>query len=173
MPYEGAVWRFCSVEYDPHDGTGAWEHGGRFNLPGAYAVYLCSSLACVYAEHHRHLDNARREARNQGIAVPIPALDVHEGQVLLFRVLDMTSLETSESLGISRQDLIASDNRRCQRLGEEACGAGFEAILSRSAAQDIESFEERDRTLVVFPERLVGRFAFEKVVERWPAMVVH
>ena len=88
-------------------------------------------------------------------------------------MLDLTSLKTSESLGISRQDLIASDKRRCQRLGEEAYGDGFEAILSRSAAQDIENFEERDRTLVVFPKRLVGRFAFEKVVKGWPTMVVY
>lgn len=166
------MWRFCSTEYDPHDGSGAWEHGGRFNPPGIYAVCLCTSLDCVYAEHHRFLARASHDAKTRGTPIPITALNVYEGRVGLTRVLELTSTETADRVGISRQDLVAQDTARCRTKAEEAYHARYEAIPSKSAAQEGRCFAERDDTLVVFPERLVGGFAFERIVNRWPATVV-
>ena len=72
------------------------------------------------------------------------------GNVNLFSVLDLTSAETADVIGISRDALLSDDQSLCKEIGKEAHEVGYEAILSRSAAQQ-GLFEERDKTDSHFP----------------------
>ena len=53
------VYRVCKLYppgYNPIDGVGAFEYGGRWNSKGVYAVYTASSLALARAELARHIN---------------------------------------------------------------------------------------------------------------------
>ena len=163
--------RYCRSNRDPHDPTGAWIEGGRFNYPGTYAIYLCSTTDCVDAEYRRYLAKMSLDAKGRGVRHKVPAMSVYMGKVNLFRVLDLTSPETADTIGISRDTLVSNDQSLCKRKGMEAHEVGYEAILSRSAAQQ-GLFEERDKTIVVFPENQIGTLTFDRVVDTIPPTTV-
>lgn len=166
------VFRYCRGNRDPYDPTGAWLQGGRFNYPETYAIYLCSTTACINAEYRRHLIKISLDAKRQQMQHKIPAMSVYMGNVDLVSVLDLTSAGTADVIGISREALLSDDQSLCKEKGREAHDVGYEAIVSRSAAQQGLPFEERDKTIVVFPENQIGTLAFDEVTHTIPPATV-
>ena len=164
VPYRGAVFRYCKSYRDPCDPTGSWFEGGRFNHPGTYAIYLCSTTTCVDAEYRRYLAKMAFDAKRQCVRHKVPAMSIYMGEANLACVLDLTSAETRDVIGISREALLSDNRSLCQEKGMEAHEIGYEAIVSRSAAQQGLPFEERDKTIVVFPENQIGALTLDEVV---------
>ena len=166
------MFRYCRGNRDPYDPTGAWLEGGRFNYPETYAIYLCSTTACVHAEYDRYLTKLSLDAKRQRMRHKIPAMSVYMGNVNLVRVLDLTSAETADVIGISREALLSDDQSLCKEKGMEAHEVGYEAIVSRSAAQQGLPFEDRDKIIVVFLENQVGTLTFDEVLHTIPPTTV-
>lgn len=100
--------------------------GSRFNAAGEFGVLYVS------LDPDTPFRELRRQAERDGSSVldllprTLFALDVK-----LERVLDLTREEVRARVGISREDLYASDWRACQVVGRDAREAGYEAIRYR------------------------------------------
>ena len=143
--YEHEAWRYCSPEYDPLKGTGAYRKGGRFNPPGIFTLYLCSTKACAEPEYRKELAKREREAKEAGYPKLMPVQILYNYRARLHSVLDLTSHQTLEAIGVSRRDLTTSNWRICQDIGQEAYGERFQAVLSWSATG-------RDKIIAVFTD---------------------
>ena len=125
---EVVAFRHVSVGTNPRSGTGARIHGGRWNPPDSFAtLYLALDLETVVAEFER-------AARRQGLTPDqfLPR-ELHEFDVRLTAVLDLTSAEAREALGLGEAELRADDPVRCREVGEATHYIGLEAVMAPSA----------------------------------------
>lgn len=77
-------YRTCKIKYDPLDGTGALERGGRWNSPGHAAIYASASYANTLLEIMVHLGHARLPGPHHAVRLEIPdplVSHVHAGEV--------------------------------------------------------------------------------------------
>lgn len=155
----GLGYRHQSPGYDPLDGQGARINGGRFNPPDSFPVlYLCTSRRCAVAEFERL---GKRQVIG---AIGLLPRELYEYQAELSRVLDLRSPAALATIGIQPSQLISSDWAACQRLGEDAHTAGFQAIRSPSATGE-------DEILAVFPELVGASGRLEpKLLEVWTSL---
>jgi RES domain-containing protein len=56
-PLDGRFWRILSPRWahDPLSGAGAARHGGRWNRPGAPALYLSAEVETAFAEYQQEI----------------------------------------------------------------------------------------------------------------------
>ncbi|MEX2624726.1 MAG: RES family NAD+ phosphorylase [Acidimicrobiia bacterium] len=157
--YRGEAFRHMAARWDnPLSGEGAKIHGGRFNPPDSFPVlYLCTTRPCAVAEF-RHLGN-RMTIALEGL---LPRA-LHRYQISLHRVLDLTSVETLERLGITAAEVIGSDLRIPRQIGESSHATGSQAIRSPSATGV-------DDVLAVFPELLGSGQLRTELLERWESI---
>jgi RES domain-containing protein len=149
------AYRNQAPQYDPRSGEGARIHGGRFNPAGSFPVlYLCETRPCAVAELHRL--GARHLVGVEGL---LPRV-LFRYSLDLDQVLDLTSGDVIDHIGVSEQDLTGEDWTLCQRLGTEAYAAGVQGLRTWSATGV-------DRVLAVFPELLGGGMIDVELVERW------
>lgn len=126
--FDATCYRHQAPKYDPLDGHGARLHGGRFTPPGSFpTLYLCTSLRCVTAELQR-----LGQRQVIGVEALLPRA-VYEYSVSLSRVLDLTSGEVLEQVGLREADVTAPDWRLTQELGKAAHSLDFQAIRAPSA----------------------------------------
>jgi RES domain-containing protein len=126
---EAVAFRHVSVGTNPRSGTGARIHGGRWNPPESFAtLYLALDQATVVAEFER-------AARRQGLAPEqfLPR-ELHEFEIQLAAVLDLTSTEARDAVALTEAELRADDPSRCREIGEAAHYLGLEAVMAPSAA---------------------------------------
>lgn len=115
----------------PLSGAGAAVHGGRFNRPGAPALYLALSL-----------EGAIREA-SQGFAYRIPPLTIAEYEVDCADVLDLRDESVCRDAGVAEADLAspwamdiaAGRVPRSWRVAEQLRSRGAAGIVVRSFAR--------------------------------------
>lgn len=90
---KGRFWRVLSPRWAhrPLDGSGAARNGGRWNRPGAAALYMSGAFQTAVAEYQQEL------SVRPGTFV---AYDVSAD-----RVADLTSAESRETLGVALEDL--------------------------------------------------------------------
>lgn len=68
-----AAWRACKVSYDPFDGSGAEQAGGRWNSPGRPVVYASDSYAGALLEILAHSTRPRTlPGPHHAIRIEIP-----------------------------------------------------------------------------------------------------
>lgn len=127
--------------------------GGRYNFAGAFGVLY---LAC---DPHTCLEEVARATRVGGFRAAENFPRTFIGiRVRLTTVLNLTDPRMRSRLGISRELLVKTDWERIQARGHEAPtqalgrfarAAGFEAILSPSAAW-------AGNNLNIFPENVLS-----------------
>jgi len=126
---ETVAFRHVSVGTNPRSGTGARIHGGRWNPPDSFAtLYLALDRQTVAAEFER-------AARRQGLTPDqfLPR-ELHEFDVRLTAILDLTSAEARDALGLGEAELLADNPARCREVGEAAHYVGLEGVMAPSAA---------------------------------------
>lgn len=126
---ETTVYRHTAPAYPPLSGDGARRQGGRWNPADSYpVVYTALDVATVDLELVRA---ARRAGMTGAMMRPRRLTTI---RVRLSRVLDLTSEQVREALGVSEADLTGDDPVIPQAIGEAAHHLGYEAILAPSAA---------------------------------------
>src|SRR3990172_6730757 len=142
---------------DPLSGEGARIRGGRFNPPDSFPVlYLCTTRPCTVAE-------LRQLGDRLGIAVDgllPPGLFRYETS--LERVLDLTSAETLDHVGVTTAQIVGADLTIPRQIGESAHATGSQAIRAPSATG-----VDHETALAVFPELLGSGRLMPELIERW------
>jgi RES domain-containing protein len=156
VAYAGELFRHMAARWDePLSGEGARIRGGRFNPPDSFPVlYLCTTRPCTVAEL-RHL--GRRQLI--GVEGLLPRV-LYRYETSLDRVLDLTSHETLEHLGITEDQVTGSDLILPRQIGESAHATGSQAIKAPSATGV-------DQVIAVFPELLGSGRLLPELLERW------
>lgn len=81
-------------------------------------------------------------------------------EVILDRVLDLTSEATLELLGVTAAQVVGADLSLPRQIGEAAYASGDEAIRAPSATGT-------DDVLAVFPELIEADSLLPELLERW------
>lgn len=159
IAYRDEAFRHMAARWDdPLSGEGARIHGGRFNPPDSFPVlYLCTTRSCSAAELRY-----RGERLVIGVEGLLPRA-LHRYEVSLDRVLDLTSRETLEHLGVTNAQIVGMDLGIPSQIGEAAHAIGSQAIRAPSATGV-------DEVLAVFPELLGSGQLRAELVERWESM---
>jgi RES domain-containing protein len=156
VPFTGTMCRAVSTQYanstDLLTGTGAKEHGGRWNPPGLFpAIYGTLDPYAALAETlgtygHYQIPFEQR--------LPLVLVAI---EVRLQRLLDLTDGGVRRQLGVSAARMLDADwqvaqsaNREglTQAIGRLAWEAKVEALLVSSARF------KGEKNLVIFPDRL-------------------
>ena len=159
ITYLGEAFRHMAARWEgPLSGEGARIHGGRFNPPDSFpALYLCTTRPCAVAELHY-----RGERLVIGVEGLLPRV-LYRYKVSLERVLDLTSGETLDHLGVTTQQVVGADLRIARQIGEAAHATGSQAIRAPSATGV-------DDVLAVFPELLGSGRLLAELVEHWKSI---
>jgi RES domain-containing protein len=157
--YVGEAFRHMAAQWeDPLSGEGALINGGRFNPPDSFPVlYLCTTRACAAGEL-RH----RGERLVIGVAGLLPRV-LYRYQLTPDRVLDLTSTETLEHLGVTTAQIIGTDLVISRQIGEAAHATGFQAIRAPSATGV-------DDVLASFPDLFGTSHLIPELEERWESI---
>lgn len=154
--YVGSAFRHIAARWDdPLSAEGARINGGRFNPPDSFPVlYLCTSRPCTVAELE-HL------GRRQLIGVDglLPRV-LYRYEVSLDKVLDLTSSETLQHLGVAGEQVVGANLSIPRQIGEAAHATGSQAIKARSATGV-------DQVVAVFPELLGSGSLSPEPIEHW------
>lgn len=154
IPWEGTAYRVTTLDYPrPKDillGQGSFLYGGRWNAPGSFrAVYGSTSDVVAVAESRATADYAgiRLPFRTPRLVVAV-AFDLKS-------VLDLTSSETLQAVGLLPSELTSEDWRKMQNGGLESltqcCGrAAFE--IGANAALVPSAKVPQGVNVVYFPE---------------------
>ncbi|MFV2074217.1 MAG: RES family NAD+ phosphorylase [Thermoanaerobaculales bacterium] len=159
ITYLGEAFRHMAARWeDPLSGEGARVHGGRFNPPDSFPVlYLCTTRLCAAAELRY-----RGERLVMGVEGLLPRV-LYRYELSLDRVLDLTSGETLDHLGITTHQVVGADLGVPRQIGEAAHATGSQAIRAPSATGV-------DEVLAVFPEMLGSGRLLAELVERWESI---
>jgi len=115
---------------------------GRYHRPGEPGVWYASSREqAAWAELFRHFVDEGIDPFEIRRTVGAARCDALE-------VLDLTDPALLEQLGLHEDDLIGDDYRACQEIAALARDAGFDGVLSPSAALPGQ------QTLVVFRQAM-------------------
>ncbi|MGH8924477.1 MAG: RES domain-containing protein [Acidimicrobiia bacterium] len=114
--YTGRTYRHIAEQWDdPLSGEGACINGGRFNPPDSFPVlYLCTTRACAVAELR-----LRGERLVFGIEGLLPRI-LYRYEEALEQVLDLTSDETLEHLGVTVGQVVGPELTIPRQIGESA-----------------------------------------------------
>jgi RES domain-containing protein len=156
IAYSGEAFRHMAAQWDdPLSGEGARIQGGRFNPPDSFPVlYLCATRPCAAAELR-----LRGERLVIGVEGLLPRV-LYRYDVSLDQVLDLTSGETLDHLGITTAQIIGADLTIPRQIGESAHATGSQAIRAPSATGV-------DEVLAMFPELLGSGRLLPELLERW------
>lgn len=127
-PFSGVVWRYTAIEQAPLDIERSLTNGGRFNPRLRFAMlYTSTSIHGAKAEF----------IRSAKLADQIPELllpkMLHQIEVDLQKVIDLTDKQNRKFLGCSLEELIGDDWVLTQKIGTQL-RSFCDAILSYSAA---------------------------------------
>jgi RES domain-containing protein len=125
----GLVFRVTSPRYSDLHKTAAMSRvfPGRFNTPDVGAVYMAR-------EPQTAIEEFRRRAARDGVSLA----DMHPRsmlviELLLHEVVDLTAPGQLDAWGLTAQDPVGDDRRRCQEVAGVAARLGAEAIRWPSA----------------------------------------
>lgn len=154
------VWRQTRPRNALLDFESPSRYEGRYNPVGDPGVWYASSTERgAWAELFRHWEHEEIspfELRRR----------VGRAKVIEPAVLDLTDPEVRDQMGVTGEELVSDDLRRCQELATEAREAGFDGILAPSAALDGEI------TLAVFGSAMAKVEAEHSRVQRPPIRMI-
>jgi len=141
-PWTGMAYRHTAVGRDPLSGEGARMNGGRWNPPGRPTIYVAQPENSCMAE-------LARSAERGGF--PLRALlsrgrELHTMELRELPVLDLTSAEALDRVGLTLEDVEDDDSTACQAVGEAAhflAMAGVAAPSATGVGLVVAAFEDR------------------------------
>ncbi len=151
--FTGTVHRIYDRDHGFLETIGSYLHGGRWNRKLQYgALYTALDFETAIAETRRGAEKRNLSLRDLG------QRDYVKLRVRLGRVLDLTSTEFYDSLGVSKEAVL-QDEALCLQIADQARELGFEALLAPSATGS-------GTNLVIYQEKLAPDWALEEVERR-------
>jgi len=140
--WTGTTYRHTAVGRDPLSGEGARMNGGRWNPPGRPTIYVARPEKTCMAE-------LARSAERGGF--PLRALlsrgrELHTIDVQALPVLDLTSADALDHVGLTLEDVQGDDWIACQAVGQAAhflAMAGVAAPSATGGGLVVAAFEDR------------------------------
>jgi RES domain-containing protein len=127
---------------DPLLTRGTRIHGARWNPPGLDALYAAFDTANIRAELVR---GAERRRQPEQARYPIALVQIE----VTARVVDLTSAERLEELGVAIPFSILTPVKETQRVGAAAAKLGLGGLI-------VPSVVARGDNVVLFPDNLEG-----------------
>jgi RES domain-containing protein len=157
--WRGKAFREAEIEYGKPDlqlnGGGAWDHGGRFNVPGTPAVYAALDPVTATAES---VGNVREYGWPEAAVSKLTNLSYLRVTVsfILHHVLDLRDAGTRRRLGVTLTEMdepwrlsrLRHKESLTQAIGRAAHQLGYEAVIFNSARS------KQGMNLVYFPTNL-------------------
>jgi len=143
--WSGTCYRYTAANRDPLSGEGARRFGGRWNPPSLFAaIYLADSAQACMVEVERAAQAASTTAETM-LEVPYR---LHTVDLADLAVLDLTTAEAREAVGLEDDDIYGDDWSACQAVGHAAWFLHVQGVLVPAAGGIglvITAYEQRTR----------------------------
>jgi RES domain-containing protein len=146
IKWEGIVYRHMFANYPPDRENTL---GARWNPPEVPAIYTSLSRDTVLAESEYQISLEPLRPRAKRILYQI--------SVVLSAVLNFSSRDALNRVGLSTDDVSSMDHSSCQAIGGAVEYLGHDGLLIPSA-RDING-----TNLVIYPNRITREYEFEIV----------
>jgi RES domain-containing protein len=145
----GVFYRTVHEDYSakPLSTEGCVRRNGRFHIAGQWRVHYLSSAPETSWKEITKWAGARLERR---------AFITYAVEARFRRIADLTDPMTRDQLGVTREMLTGEDVTRCHALARRLREAGFEGLLTPSAA------DSTGINLVIFEDRVLPGSRFGK-----------
>lgn len=145
IQWSGTCFRYTGAHRDPLSGEGARRFGGRWNPPLLFsAIYLADSAQACMVEVERAAQTASTTAEKMLEA----AYRLHTVDATDLAVLDLTTPEAREAVGLEDDDIYGDDWSACQAVGHAAWFLHVQGVLVPAAGGIglvITAYEQRTR----------------------------
>ncbi|HNP58679.1 MAG TPA: RES domain-containing protein [Gordonia sp. (in: high G+C Gram-positive bacteria)] len=143
--WSGTCTRYTGAHRDPLSGEGARRFGGRWNPPLLFsAIYLTDSTQACMVE----VERAAQVASTTPEKLLEASYRLHTIAVTDLAVLDLTTLEAREAVGLEDDDIYGNDWSACQAVGHAAWFLHVQGVLVPAAGGVglvITAYEQRTR----------------------------
>lgn len=150
--WDGRAWRHMFNDYPP---TQVNTSGARWNPRDVGAIYAALDRDTAIAEGQHAIDIQPRRIFRQRV--------VYEVHVKIPGLIDLTGVDSLESVGLKRDDIASNDFAACQEVGRGAAWLGLNGLLVPSARHagsnlvilvgdlDVDDFMEVISREVIYP----------------------
>ena len=143
--WSGTCFRYTGAHRDPLSGEGARRFGGRWNPPELFsAIYLADSARACMVEVERAAQAASTTAERMLEAT----YRLHTVEAEELAVLDLTTPEARDAVGLEDDDIRGEDWSACQAVGHAAWFLHVQGVLVPAAGGVglvITAYEQRTR----------------------------
>ena len=157
VAWSGTCFRYTTAHRDPLSGEGARRFGGRWNPASLFsAIYLADSARACMVE----VDRAAQAASTTAEKMLEASYRLHTVAADALAVLDLTTAEAREAVGLGDDDIHGDDWSACQAVGHAAWFLHVQGVLVPAAGGVglvITAYEQRTRPgqlQVTFSEEL-------------------
>lgn len=126
--WSGRAFRHTSAGREPLAVGTSYVLGGRWNPPEIVpTLYLAFPVEACVAEFLRAAQGQAHGTES------FQAREIHEVEVRDLRVLDLTSQEALEEVGLTEEDIRSNERGPCQEVGAAALYLGLQGVVAPSA----------------------------------------
>lgn len=130
VAWSGTCFRYTTAHRDPLSGEGARRFGGRWNPSSLFsAIYLADSARACMVE----VDRAAQAASTTAEKMLEASYLLHTVAVNALAVLDLTTAEAREAVGLDDDDVHGDDWSACQAVGHAAWFLHVQGVLVPAA----------------------------------------
>lgn len=144
-PWSGRCFRYTGAHRDPLSGEGARRFGGRWNPPLLFsAIYLSDSAQACMVE----VERAAQAASTNPEKMLEASYRLHTIEAADLAVLDLTTPEARDAVGLEDEDIHGEDWSACQAVGHAAWFLHVQGVLVPAAGGVglvITAYEQRTR----------------------------
>lgn len=145
VAWSGTCFRYTTAHRDPLSGEGARRFGGRWNPASLFsAIYLADSARACMVE----VDRAAQAASTTAEKMLEASYRLHTVAADALAVLDLTTAEAREAVGLDDADVHGDDWSACQAVGHAAWFLHVQGVLVPAAGGVglvITAYEQRTR----------------------------
>ena len=145
VAWSGTCFRYTTAHRDPLSGEGARRFGGRWNPSSLFsAIYLADSAQACMVE----VDRAAQAASTTAEKMLEASYRLHTVTAEDLEVLDLTTTEAREAVGLDDDDIHGDDWSACQAVGHAAWFLHVQGVLVPAAGGVglvITAYEQRTR----------------------------
>jgi len=143
--WSGECFRYAGAHREPLSGEGARRFGGRWNPPLLFsAIYLADSAQACMVE----VERAAQAASTTPEQMLQARYRLHTIQATDMAVLDLTTAEARDAVGLEDDDIYGDDWSACQAVGHAAWFLHVQGVLVPAAGGVglvITAYEQRTR----------------------------
>ncbi|SIN53623.1 Uncharacterized conserved protein [Mycobacteroides abscessus subsp. abscessus] len=145
VQWSGTCARYTAAHRDPLSGEGARRFGGRWNPPLLFsAIYLADSAQACMVE----VERAAQASSTTAEQLLEASYRLHTIEAINLAVLDLTTPEAREAVGLEDDDIFGDDWAACQAVGHAAWFLHVQGVLVPAAGGVglvITAYEQRTR----------------------------